>query len=295
MKITLSLVALICSAVVYGSEPVVIYDGVSVKGGEVEISVAPSSTIMIRLDVDCEMVKAGELARYAQKYLGTPANLIDKTSYTISSAKVAKAAADHYIAGDNFGADTPYRVYEKEDFTLPVNITSAVVNTPEEAAKAAADEIFYIRSTRREILAGDYGEGFYGGGLIAALNQFSKEEEAYSKLFFGSMSRGSESRIFNIALSGDTKRYIVCRFSEQLGVVDSSDLSAEPVTLQITPLAPVDVEIPTGDEKSTYHNLMVATQAKVELIYGGKTLATQTMPLFEFGKRISYPVSPVKR
>ncbi len=199
------------------------------------------------------------------------------------------------IAADEFVTDSKSVTFESEDIKLPVNITSAKVLNPEESAQKAAEEIFYIRNTRREILAGEFGEGFYGGGLGAALDQFRRDEEAYSKLFFGSVSTERGSKLFTVPLSGETKRYVVCRFSVQSGVMPSNDLSAEPVTLQITPLDPVEVNVPMGDEKSVFKNFMVATWVRVDLIFDGETIATQTMPLYEFGQKVSYPVSPVKK
>ncbi len=271
--------------------------GAVVNDGEVRVGVAPAATLLVRLDFECEEFKAGEYARYAQKYLGRPANLLDKRSYTISSASVAKAAADYFIADESFTKNC-VEVVEQQEFTLPINITSSAVNTPEKGAELAAEEIFYIRNTRREILAGEFGEGFYGGGLGAALAQFQREEDAYSNLFYGSMRRVRESRVFNISLVGETQRYIVCRFSEASGVVDNSDLSAEAVTLQITPLELVEIKTPSLELKATYtdHNLLIATQVKVDLLFGGKVIATRNMPLYEFGREVVYPVkNEVKR
>lgn len=251
--------------------------------GSATLAVVPSSTLVVTLDVVTEDVTVGPYARYAQKLLGMRAPLVAKTTTTISSAKIQLAAEDYFVASGCCGKKDIKNIVAP----LSIDAMSGGVLTAETAAELAADEIFKIRRIRREMISGDLGEGYFGAGLEAALARLDQDEQAYLELFVGRTIVTTESRRFNIAIDADLTRYIVCRYSPQLGIVDSSDLSAEPILLQITPSGKKSIVSPATGDKSA-RVFRVADQSTCELFYGSKSLGSSVIPLFEFGYDVSY-------
>ncbi len=257
--------------------------GVIDSGNSLTVAVVPSSTIVVTLDIETEDISVGPYARYAQKLLGVRAPLVAKCTMTIVAADVELAPQDHYIAkGGERAKEITTRVG-----SLPVDATSNAVLPTERAAEKAADEIFKIRRTRREMILGDLGEGFFGGGLDAALERLDLEEQNLMELFMGRTTTIRESRKFDVALEEEVSRYIVCRYSAQGGVVDSSDLTAEPILLQVTPSGkkPI-VSVPTGDKPARRYR--IADRSNCEIFCGSNLLGSNIIPLFEFGYDVSY-------
>lgn len=257
--------------------------GVVESGNSVNVAVVPTTTLVVTLDIVTEDVSVGPYARYAQKLLGMRAPLVAKSITTITSATIELAAADYYVADGCCGAKQVTTLVTP----LPIDASASGILPAESAAEQAADEIFKIRRTRREMISGDLGEGFFGGGLEAALNRLDLEEQSYLELFVGRTTTTRERRSFNVTLESDVARYIVCRYSPQGGVVDSSDLAAEPILLQITPSGKMPIVTPpTGDKPA--RKFRIADQSTCEIFYGSKPLGRSVLPLFEFGYDVSY-------
>ncbi|MFI3327929.1 MAG: DUF4831 family protein [Rikenellaceae bacterium] len=266
--------------------------GASLNNGVIEYAVAPSSAVAVRVVVKSENVEVGKYARYAQKYLGVRAPLVPKVVSTIESANIALAPLDYYIASQDMLAGTlDYREKVVERPELPLNMTSATALSDEQAAAAAAKKIFELRTLRKNILAANLGEALYSGGLPAALERIDREEEAYVEMFMGSTTYSYESRLFLVPMNEDTKRYIVCRISSSRGIVADSDMSADPLLLQISPAKVSDQAGSASDDRFRFARFRVANNAKCELFYGGKVVAANQLPLFEFGYDIAVPTN----
>ncbi len=265
----------------FASPQVVPIGVVNGKDG-VTIAVAPTSTLVVTLNVEVEEVTVGVYARYAQKLLGLRAPLVAKSSTKILSADIALAAEDHYI----YRGECDSKEVESVVSPLPIDVLSSFILPIEDAAEVAAREIFRIRRTRREMISGDLGEGFFGGGLGAALERLDRDEQQYLELFMGRTTTTRECRTFEVALDSDATRYIICRYSPQLGVVDSSDLAAEPILLQITPSGDKPEESSAPSSRSS-RKFRVADRSTCQLFYGTQVLGSSVIPLFEYGYDVS--------
>ena len=73
------------------------------------------------------------------------------------------------------------------DWRLPLPSQCRDTQTPgtEQQAAAAADMIFSLRRSRKELITGDAGENVFGGGLKDALEALDAKEQAYLELFLG--------------------------------------------------------------------------------------------------------------
>ncbi len=286
--LTLALVALAATAT---KAEVLTPTGFSAGVNNSTITLNDSSTLVVNIDVECERTEVGIYARYAQKLFGVRASLVEKESYKIVGANVSLAPDNFYVASDSAMSGDSYEELSTSTTKLPIDITSSDLLSTEEAAEEAANAIFEIRQLRKDLIAGELGEGFYGGGLAAALERLQWEEEQYAELFFGRTIRSRSSHTKYVALDGTTPRYIVARFSDKSGLCDSSDLAAEPVLLQLTAAAPREVAVPAIGEKSRITKFWVESQVGCELLFGGKQLANKSIPLTEFGREILYPTS----
>ncbi len=268
--------------------------GVNGSGSELALSEVASSTLVVNMEVEIVRVEVGKYARYAQEFLGVRAPLVAKQTATIISADVALAPADYFVATD---AMLTYRGAEQvESYSepLPIDISSADLPSVEDAAEEAANAIFALRSLRRDILTGELGEGFYGGGLAAALERLEYEERAYAELFFGRTTTSRERYTQYVPLSVDEKRYIVCRFSPTEGVVESSNLKAERILMQLTPAKQSKPEAPLIDAKSKSVEFRVSNLVKCDLYCNSAQIATKSIPLPEFGYNLTYVITPEK-
>lgn len=265
--------------------------GIVGSGTDLELVMTPSATLVVSVEVEHESVEVGEYARYAQKFLGLRAPLVARESSKILSAKVAKAPENFEIATEAMMTSESAEVISQVATPLPMVVTSAEQLSLEEAAEAAAEEIFSIRLLRRDILSGDLGEGLYGGGLAAALEFYDKKESELVEMFMGRTIRSRESSTFYVTLDGQTKRYVVSRFSESAGMVALSDLSGDPILLQLTPAKSDKLEQAAYDSKSTTVTFRVPEKVKCDLYLGTQILDTKTISLDEFGYDYTHVIS----
>ncbi|MFR9619697.1 MAG: DUF4831 family protein [Rikenellaceae bacterium] len=270
--------------------------GIIETDGEVEFLRAPSATLLVRLDLEVETFEVGTYARYAQRHLGVQAPLVAKSTTKIINASIAMAPEQSYMADEAFTADLDSKLIESRVAELPINITSADTRQPADMASDAAEEVFWIRQLRSDILSGDLGDGFYGGGLEAALKRLDQQESQLVELFLGRTTISHESRVFAITLEPNTESYRVCRFSEANGIADLSDVSADLIMLSVSAIAGEKIETPAvkSEKGAKVLNYRVAAPSKCELLTQDRSLTSTIIPLFETGYDIKY-VIPEKK
>ncbi len=246
------------------------------------------SAIVVEFEVDEVSFKAGEYARYAQKYLGVRAKLMDSKSIVVSSSSLKLAPADYFIAKGCEAVQSGVEVISKGEsdplLELPVDRYSATILPLEEAASAAAAQIFKIRTTRRDLISGDIGEGVFGGGLNGALATFESTERRLVEMFMGRESRKSTKYRYVVTMEQDKMQYVVCRFDKSRGIVPASDLTAEPVYLQITASdRPFNIFKKPGEKETNRAIFKVADMSKCDLFVSGAVVSSEILPLFIFG------------
>lgn len=259
--------------------------GVYAENGEIVLGEA-ATPLEVEITVCKEQVVVGPYARYAQKYLGVRAPLVDKTSYSIVAADVRLACDEPAVrpASDD-GVESVSHVAgtETEFARLLPNRMSSVELTPEAAAKQLANDIFSLRRHRIDLITGEAGENVFGAGLEVALKKIDELEQTYLELFFGKHVSTRVTTTLPVKLNADKTSYIVARFSESGGLLPADDLSGDIVLLQITPGA---TAYPQSDPRGrvTYR---YANDAQCTLLFGQESLCSTILPLFEFGDRKS--------
>ncbi|MFI3303152.1 MAG: DUF4831 family protein [Rikenellaceae bacterium] len=261
------------------------------NGVSSELITNSSSTIVVNLEVESERVEVGPYARFAQKYFGVRASLVEKESHTIINADISLAPNDFYVANEKMMTGSSTEIIAEKSERIPIDISSSNIPSVEKSAGDAAKAIFRIRQLRNDLLSGDLGEGFYGSGLAAALERLQWEEDQYTELFFGRTIRSRSNHVLYVTLNGTEPRYIVTRFSNGGKITDITDLTADPLLLQLTPLEPQNIEIPKYTAKSRVAKFWMENQVKCDLFFNSKLLSSKTMPLVEFGQEIIYPIT----
>lgn len=255
--------------------------GVYQQNGNVEIAEA-TTTLVIDLVVEREQFVAGPYARYAQKYLGNRASLVDKDEYRLVSADVAVLRDEAY-----FAEEATIAVAEPQQTTqsmLSVDRMSASEKSAESLAKDAADKIFMLRRSRFELVTGDFGDGVYGAGLESALREMDKMERELLAMFYGTslVTRSAERIIYPVNASQTTS--VVARLSATSGIVEKDDLSGEIIMVVITPS---QMEYPASAEKGKVA-YRYANNAEVVVALGQQVVARRILPLYEFGQTVMF-------
>ena len=255
--------------------------GVYLQNGNVEIAEA-TTTLVVDLVVEREQFVAGPYARYAQKYLGNRASLVDKDEYRLVSADVAVLRDEAY-----FAEEATIAVSEPQQTTqsmLSVDRMSASEKSVEAMAKDAADKIFALRRSRYELVTGDFGDGVYGAGLESALREMDKMERELLAMFYGTslVTRSAERITYPVNASQTTS--VVARLSATSGIVGKDDLSGEIIMVVITPS---QMEYPASAEKGKVA-YRYANNAEVVVALGQQVVARRILPLYEFGQTVMF-------
>ena len=260
-----------------------------------------ATTLAVDITVTSERIVAGPYARYAQKYLGVRAPLSDKTTYEISSARIA-------LLGDEPAYPVAGPLPAKSEYTegfdgsstefakiLPDRMSAANIDT-ENAARAAASEIFKIRRQRLDLITGETGENVFGAGLKDALKELHELEEAYTELFLGKRAVTTETRRYTITPTADRTSYILCRFAMQNGLLPSTDITGDVVLLQIRPTGELAVQgLRQASSKERSVTMRVAGNTACTVVVNSDEIAQSVLPIFAFGRDVNIAVPAARK
>lgn len=263
--------------------------GTYIENGNVVLSEAVT-TLAVDVCVEREQVIVGPYARYAQKYFGQRASLVDKSVCRIADVDVAIIEDVNYVA-------QPLAAVEVETSDLSAGSTFATVlpnrlsateKQPEQAAEQAASIIFELRNARLELITGEYGDGVYGAGLESALREIDRMEQSLLELFYGKRIITRSTTRYEITVEAEKTSYVVARFNADEGLLATDNLAGEIVLLAIQPS---DMTYPAGDEKGKIE-YRYANNARVSVSIAQQKYAERVLPIYEFGKSVKY--APVK-
>ncbi len=292
MKYFIAIIALAYAAVASAQNYTTAPLGVlSHSNGTVELLEAPSSAVVVRFKVQETSFTTGIYARYAQKLLGTRASLMDSKSVEVLSTSLHIAPCDYFVTKPSGISQQDIDQRSSSTAELPIDRYSGAITPLEIAAQEAAAQIFKIRTTRRDLISGDIGEGVFGGGLNGVLEHFEKSESELTKLFMGERIITEKVYEYIVNVEASKKQYVLARFDKSRGILPSTDLSAEPIYLQITPSKSRASEFPIATDKDQRTaRFRLANISTCTLFIGTEEAATAQLPIFEFGENITVPI-----
>ena len=291
--LTLILVAVLSAMAVDAEAQTVVKKrvGTYVESGNVVVAEA-NTTLAVDITVECERIIVGPYARYAQKYLGVRASLVDRTQYSIVSADVAVVdEADTALASlaePSIEVDDHMGSVEAFAKLSPDKLSSNEL-AAEDAASSAAEQLFALRRARLDLIMGEYGEGVYGAGLESALREIDKLEQQYIELFLGKHIITRNSYRMIVPIDSERPNPIVARFSPEAGLLSCDNLAGNIVMLNIVPS---NMEYPASDIKGRV-GYRYANNSTVTVSVGQDELVSRVLPIYEFGATVMF-LAPTK-
>ena len=255
--------------------------GLYLKSGVAVVTEAEPVVVNVTLRVATEHFTPGIYARYAQKYLGKRATLSEYSSIELLDGKLALGAAEKQPVAV---AQEPYVL------PLPSNRVSAKVETNEEQAASTAEMIFSLRKHRLDLITGEAGENVFGAGLKAALDEIARIEKECLDMFYGAKSVTEKVYTFDITITPDKNEYMVCRFSDNMGIVAVDDLSGKPIVVKVETAphkAYSDILLPLGPKDKVSAEYLIVPQSKCSLIGEATLMDTVEFASPLYGKSVT--------
>lgn len=263
----------------------VVRSGLYTKNGEVVYS-DPQSSVTVSVTVKSTNFEPGEFARYAQKMLGVRASLAEKCQTEIVSAEICDK--------EPLGVEMA-QCQDVKQTILPIFKSDNRAQSVEQQAAAAAEMIFSLRRSRKELITGDAGEHVFGAGLAAALAKIDAMEQQCLDMFYGTTTTKIDTYNYTITPVAAEKNYILARYREGVGVVGVSDLSGDPIMLYFTPQAVDTSALPVAGEKDkSKAQFAVPAMCKVELLLGTQTLDAVEREIYQYGQSVTLALPLVK-
>ena len=188
------------------------------------------------------------------------------------------------------GSKAAYSLEAKSEELMPLLEEQFMAGSVAKMAEGAAKQIYRIRETRLNILAGDVEHvPADGKAMELVLNELDKQEQALVALFVGNTQVTHHTHAVRYVPGESVEKEVVCRLSAHNGIVDKNDLSGEP--LYLTLVAKKQTLLPAGiADKNTpslsqiHYNL--PGEAQVALTFKGKQMAEQTVAVAQYGVAI---------
>lgn len=257
MKRIFAILALVALAATSNAQT--IKAGLYDSKGVAVVAEAEPVVVNVTLRVATEQFTPGIYARYAQKYLGKRATLSEYSSIELIDGRLALGTAEKVAPK-----------VEQEPYTLPLstNRLNGTAQTTEEQAAATAELLFSLRKHRLDLITGEAGENVFGAGLKAALDEIARMEREYLDMFYGSKSVSEQLYTFNVTITPDKNEYMVCRFSDKVGIVPTDDLSGRPIVVKVETAKHKEyAELkPLGPKDKVSADYLIVPQSKCSLI-----------------------------
>jgi hypothetical protein len=180
---------------------------------------------------------------------------------------------------------------------VSVQQNQLVEKNPERRAEEAARFIFDLRKKRVELITGDAEHDMNSDGLRAALDEIRRLEEEYLSLFLGKTTHDVQSAVFFVTpvAAQQTQLYVTFRLSDTQGLLPADNLAGRPVTLELTADKSAD-ELPDnaadkGNSKLPRLTYRLPATTQVRINDGQTNLLQTRLPIYQFGKTMTFPVN----
>lgn len=154
-------------------------------------------------------------------------------------------------------------------------------------AELTAAEIYGIRESRSELTKGDADYMPKDGEqLKLMLAKLDEQENALMQLFKGYTETETKTWIVTYTPEQGKEHEVLVRFSDQNGLVDSNDLSGEPVYIDVKNMNTVQQGRSEVLDRKMINRVVyfnIPSQASVELTFRHNSLLRQTLPVAQFG------------
>ncbi len=290
----------------------------------------PQNEVSITLHYDVIEEQPGKFYQYADRYLGTKKVITEaKTIYSltgISTQLLSKADANraYKVAGTsgineqlislskdgrwigyNLGnVATELEADEQDNMTISIAKNSESIcalmplleeqfmaSSVAKMAEGAAKQIYHIRETRLNLLAGDVEHvPADGEAMKLVLAELDKQEQMLTELFIGKRSIEHKSHTLSYLPEENTENTVLCRFSVHTGVVGADDLSGEPIYMNVKAKKQelgyvMDVTSKGSTLSQLYYNL--PGEGTFSISYKNQEVVIATYPIAQWGVAVA--------
>lgn len=292
----------------------------------------PLTQLQVTVEYDETVTEVGPFYQYSERYLGTkdvqtkaerqfvlnsvrvtPTATADTSRVYIPDDKNVKLQLLSYtpfgtLAGYNLSAPTlprpelchppmPARcestIGTENTRLMPLLEEQLMASSMAKMAEGAAKQLYRIRETRLNILAGDVEKAPADGeALKQILHELDRREQELTALFVGrrNVVHHTHHVTYTPKANGSKEEGILLRFSKYYGIVAADDLSGEPVKIAISKHTHSLVATDKPAQKagaSIYYNL--PGNGEMTVTYGDQTLVSQAVAVAQWG--VSVPLS----
>ncbi len=294
----------------------------------------PLTQLMVTLESETTVKEPGEFYKYAKKYLNISDPITaESRTVRLKSAHIATRGivdTDETYAVQFKNGTSPYvllapngvplaintdRTYKAPGSDTPLPEAVPAPPTPLETAAArqvvseemmqsqsiakraelAATALFDIRQTRSELIAGQAEQTPPDGkSLQLMLDNLEAQEQALMAMFVGTTSVSTDVATFQLTPDGDISNMVIARISPLNGIVDASDLSGDPVYLDLKvtrkgemPVNEKGVQLPMPKGGVPY---CIPGEAQVTVSCDGEVFAERDEEMSQFG--VVYGLAP---
>jgi hypothetical protein len=199
-----------------------------------------------------------------------------------------------------FSSDTLYKTMltDSSFIKVPVLREQLIERTIDEKAMEAADLIFKLRKRRFHMISANYDIMPVGVAMEHALKELDRLEEEYLSLFIGKQYTEKETLTFYFTPDPgmELEQVDLFEFSRSNGVVSRSTPDSEKISLTITQEG--RTAILKGDARDALDSPVtnafyyrIPDLARVNLVYGTKSLIRDRVPVYQYGAVLSMPVT----
>ncbi len=191
--------------------------------------------------------------------------------------------------------------------TVAFNQSQVVEKSAEKKAQEAANLILSLREQRVNIITGDTDATFSGDALRAAVEEISRLEQEYMKLFIGTFAVSSSRLDFDVVPESgpEADMSIAFRLSETNGLVSSDEVSGRPIVIEITPEGFDDTPEPVVTKKEVKKKskkedigsifYRVPAICNVKVVDGQEVLLQSRVPVYQKGYTLTFPLDVLIR
>lgn len=190
--------------------------------------------------------------------------------------------------------DTTYRtiITDTSFLRIPVLRKQQVNKSLEEKAEEIANLILELREEKIALLIGDINEFPDGKALEIIINEFEKMEKQYLPLFTGTRTEQVLSAVYEFTptINNQGSKNILLRFSPHKGILSNTDLSGNPVMVEVInrdftrTFDDFKIHKDTLVEESKGLVYRVPDEAIVRVVNGSKVIATKKTSIAQYGK-----------
>lgn len=183
---------------------------------------------------------------------------------------------------------------------VPLLEEQLIANSTAKMAENTAKQIYRIRESRLNLLAGDV-EHLPGDGLSMqlVLEELNAQEDALTRLFVGQRSVTKCHKHISFTPTTSLKDDVLFRFSLFSGVVSKDDMSGNPYYLTLVKYQPSYASSVKGDEKQQAAKSPVCYnipgKAHITLTDGERVWLDTTIDIAQWGIAVALPYSLFKK